>query len=143
MKWYSCKISNEKDLKLPLHSDVVRPPQAFAYEKVQPWKKWTLLKTCTEKRIYYSLKKMTYTSTWLLIIDECPKYLVKSAIRCNAIVCCIAGSSSNSEAVKEWSARSTKWSKAPILRQSDSAVDYKCMLSQQVTSNDLAIKKVT
>lgn len=29
-------ISNEKKIMLPLHSDVVRPPQAFSYEKVQP-----------------------------------------------------------------------------------------------------------
>lgn len=38
IKWYSCNITNEKNIKLPLHSDVVRPPQAFSYEKAQPWK---------------------------------------------------------------------------------------------------------
>lgn len=45
-------------------------------------------------------------------------------MRCKASVRCKAGSSSNSEAVYECPAKSSKWSKAPILLQSDSAVDW-------------------
>lgn len=62
-------------------------------------------------------------------------YLVKSAIRCNASVCCSAGSSSNSVAVKECPEKSTRWSKAPILWQSDSAVDWNCVLNNERSIN--------